>query len=82
MAACAYWILQQSIVAAQGEESRLKEALGSDWKGKLSPVAYIFAIGATFWIPWVAEAAYVAVALLWLVPDRRIESRLARAKEV
>jgi uncharacterized membrane protein len=77
MAAGAYWILQQAIVAAQGSESRLRNALGSDWKGKLSPVFYIVAIGSTFWVPWVAQIAYVAVALLWLIPDRRIERELA-----
>jgi len=77
MAACAYWILQQAIVAAQGPESKLKDALGSDWKGKLSPVFYIVAIGSTFWVPWVAQIAYVAVALAWLIPDRRIERELA-----
>ena len=77
MAAGAYWILEQSIVAAQGSESRLRNALGSDWKGKLSPVFYIVAIGSTFWVPWVAQIAYVAVALAWLIPDRRIERELA-----
>ncbi len=77
MAACAYWLLQQSIVAAQGPESNLKAALGSDWKGKLSPAFYIVAIGSTFVVPWVAQVAYVAVALLWLIPDRRIERKLA-----
>jgi uncharacterized membrane protein len=80
MAACAYWILQQTIVATQGADSRLKAALGSDWKGKLSPVCYTIAIGSTFWVPWVAQMAYVAVALLWLVPDRRIERKLTRTE--
>lgn len=80
MAACAYWILQQAIVAAQGPESRLKAALGNDWKGKLSPVFYLVAIGSTFWVAWVAQIAYVTVALLWLVPDRRIERKLAHTE--
>jgi len=78
MAACAYWLLQQAIIAAQGAQSGLKLALGNDWKGKLSPVFYIAGIASTFWQPWLAEVAYVAVALLWLVPDRRIERKLAR----
>jgi uncharacterized membrane protein len=78
MAACAYWILQQAIVAAQGPGSKLQAALGSDWKGKLSPLVYIVAIACSFWLPWLAQAAYVAVALLWLVPDRRIEHQLAQ----
>ena len=72
-AAVAYWILQQTIIAAHGRGSRLKAAIGSDWKGKLSPVLYAVGIGATFGRPWVAQALYVVVALLWLVPDRRIE---------
>lgn len=77
MAACAYRILQQTIVAVQGPRSQLKAALGSDWKGKLSPVFYLAGVASTFWAPWVALAFYVAVALLWLVPDRRIEEELA-----
>jgi uncharacterized membrane protein len=75
-AAFAYWILQQTIIAAQGPGSPLKAAIGADWKGKLSPVLYALAIVATFLWPWVAQALYVLVALLWLVPDRRIENSL------
>jgi uncharacterized membrane protein len=77
-AAIAYWILQQTIIAAQGVESPLKAAIGTDWKGKLSPVVYALAILSTFVWPWVAQALYVVVALLWLVPDRRIENALHR----
>jgi len=73
MAAIAYWVLQQVIIAGQGPGSLLKRAVGSDWKGKASPVLYIVAIGATAWSPWLSQAIYVGVALLWLVPDRRIE---------
>ncbi len=76
MAAAAYWVLQQAIIRADGAHSVLKSALGRDWKGRLSPVLYLSAILATFWAPWVAQAIYVAVALLWLVPDRRIEHAL------
>ena len=72
-AAIAYWILQQTIIAAEGAESPLKAAVGTDWKGKLSPLIYLVGIASTFWWPWVAQALYVAVAALWLVPDRRIE---------
>ena len=75
-AAIAYWILQQTIIAAQGSESPLKVAIGSDWKGKLSPVLYLLGIASTLHWPWVAQALYVAVALMWLVPDRRIERAL------
>ena len=76
MAAGAYWVLQHMIIAAEGENSVLKRAVGDDWKGKLSPVLYMIAIAVTFWSPWVAQAIYVSVALLWLVPDRRIEHAL------
>ena len=76
MAACAYWILQQVIIAAEGPRSVLKSAVGRDWKGRLSPLFYIAAIVSTLFVPWVAQALYAAVALLWLVPDRRIEHAL------
>src|SRR5262245_19029113 len=78
-AAIAYWVLQQAIIAAQGPQSPLKAAIGSDWKGKLSPVVYALGILSTLMWPWVAQAAYVAVALLWLVPDRRIERSVRRS---
>ncbi|HEX5043350.1 MAG TPA: TMEM175 family protein [Candidatus Polarisedimenticolaceae bacterium] len=78
MAAIAYWILQQAIIAGEGTNSVLKGAVGSDWKGKLSPLLYVLAIVSTFRAPWLAEAIYVAVALLWLIPDRRIERVLVR----
>jgi uncharacterized membrane protein len=73
MAAIAYWVLQQIIIASEGPASVLKTAVGRDWKGKLSPVLYVAAIAVTFWSQWMAQAIYVSVALLWLVPDRRIE---------
>ncbi len=73
MAAIAYWVLQQTIVAAQGPDSLLRKAIGPDWKGKLSPVLYALAIALAAWAHWVSIALYVLVALLWLVPDRRIE---------
>ena len=76
MAAIAYWLLQQRIVAANGAQSVLARAIGSDWKGKLSPLAYLAAIPLAFVNPWLSCALYVAVALIWLVPDRRIERRL------
>jgi uncharacterized membrane protein len=73
MAAIAYSILQQRIIAAQGPDSLLRRAVGSDWKGKLSPVLYLAAIPLAFWSQWTSQAIYVFTALLWLVPDRRIE---------
>jgi uncharacterized membrane protein len=78
MAAIAYWLLQQAIIAAEGESSVLKAAVGADWKGKVSPVLYLLAIVSTFWVAWLAQTVYVAVALMWLVPDRRIERVLVR----
>src|SRR6187431_3235439 len=72
-AAIAYWVLQQTIIASQGPESPLKGAIGSDWKGKLSPVLYLLGIGSTFMWTRAAQLLYVLVALMWLVPDRRIE---------
>jgi TMEM175 potassium channel family protein len=80
MAAIAYWILQQRIIASQGIDSLLKRAVGGDWKGKISPILYIFAIFMAFWSHWVSQGIYVLVALLWLIPDRRIE-RILSAKE-
>ncbi len=77
MAAVAYWILQQIIIASQGRESLLKKAVGSDWKGKMSPVIYVIAIPTAFWSHWISQGLYVLVALVWLVPDRRIENALA-----
>jgi len=73
MAAIAYWILQQRIIASQGETSALKRAVGNDWKGKLSPLLYVVAIVLAFLSPWISMAIYVFVALMWVVPDRRIE---------
>ena len=78
LAAISYYLLQQSIIHAQGPDSLLKKAIGRDWKGKLSPVLYILAIiAAVLHFSWVAQAVYVIAALIWLIPDRRIEKRLA-----
>jgi uncharacterized membrane protein len=77
MAAVAYWILQQTIIASQGPESLLKSAVGGDWKGKASPIAYVIAIPIAFWSEWISLGLYVLVAFIWLVPDRRIERVLA-----
>lgn len=77
LAALAYYILQQCIIASQGEGSILKQAVGRDWKGKLSPILYIAAILSTTFTAWIALAIYALVAVIWLVPDRRIERALA-----
>jgi uncharacterized membrane protein len=76
MAAIAYWILQQIIIISQGADSILKRAIGSDWKGKLSPVLYAVAIPLAFSWRWGALGLYAFVALIWLIPDRRIEKVL------
>ena len=80
MAAIAYYVLQQTIIRAQGRDSILKAAIGRDWKGKLSPVLYIAAIAVTWYSSWIAGAILVAAALIWLIPDRRIENVLSSSK--
>ena len=79
MAAIAYWILQRTLIAADGAGSVLRQAIGSDWKGKLSPVLYVTGIALAFWRPWAAQLLYALTALLWLIPDRRIEGAIHRA---
>lgn len=76
MAAIAYLILQQVIIASQGSGSLLRKAVGGDLKGKLSLVLYLLAIMLSFQFQWVSQGIYIWVALLWLVPDRRIENAL------
>src|SRR3954452_13579835 len=78
MAAIAYYMLQQAIIRAQGADSILKKAIGRDWKGKISFLLYLAAIALSFVAPWAAQAIYVGVALMWLVPDRRIERVVGR----
>ncbi len=76
MAAIAYWILQQRIIAVQGPASLLRQAVRRDWKGRCSPLMYALAIGLAVRSPAVSLAIYALVALVWLVPDRRIERML------
>jgi uncharacterized membrane protein len=76
LAAIAYTILVMALLAEQGPNSRLARALGRDVKGKMSIAIYAAAIGLAFVNQWIADGLYVFVALMWLVPDRRIESRL------
>jgi uncharacterized membrane protein len=77
MPGVAYYTLQQVIIRAQGPNSALARALGRDFKGKSSPLLYVVAIGLAFVHPWIACAIYVFVALMWLVPDPRIERGLS-----
>jgi len=78
MAAIAYTILARALVAHEGEKSALAVALGEDRKGKVSLLLYLVAIPSSFVRPWIAIAIYVFVALMWFVPDRRIEKALAK----
>jgi uncharacterized membrane protein len=73
MAAVAYFILQNRILSVQGKDSLLAKALGKDLKGKASPIIYIIAIIVSFYSTWIAGALYILVALMWLIPDKRIE---------
>ncbi|TFH00882.1 MAG: DUF1211 domain-containing protein [Calditrichales bacterium] len=76
MAAIAFWILQQFILASEGTDSLLKRALGTDWKGKISPILYAIGIGMVFFSQWISIGIYVLVALIWVIPDRRFERAL------
>jgi uncharacterized membrane protein len=77
-AAVAYYLLQLLIFAAEGPDSRLHAAVGSDWKGKLSPVLYVLGIALAFVHPALAMIPFVVVALIWFVPDKRVERVIAR----
>jgi uncharacterized membrane protein len=76
-AAIAYYVLQQTIIRVEGDRSRLKRAVGSDWKGHVSPVIYLVGIVATLVTPWLGVALYAVVAAIWLVPDKRVEGFVA-----
>jgi uncharacterized membrane protein len=78
MAALAYYILQNRIIAQEGRDSHLAKAVGVDWKGKLSPVFYLLAIPLAFVNPLISSGLYIVVALIWLVPDPRIERELVK----
>jgi uncharacterized membrane protein len=73
LAAIAYKILQHLIVARSGVDARVAASLSGDWKGRLSPLLYACGTGVSFWRPWLGGCVYVLVALMWLIPDRRIE---------
>jgi len=79
LAAIAYTILERAIIARQGPHSKLRAAVGDDRKGKASLALYAAAVVLSFVHPWIADALYVFVALIWLVPDRRIESLVQSA---
>jgi len=79
MASVAYFVLQYAIIAAEGPGSVLKQALGRDWKGKASIALYSLAIGTALWASWLSQAIYVLIALMWLVPDSRIERTITKS---
>lgn len=79
LAGCAYFILARVLITLHGADSSLATALGSDRKGKISVVLYAVAIPLSFLVPSLACAVYVLVAVIWLIPDRRIERALAAA---
>jgi uncharacterized membrane protein len=76
MAGAAYYVLKTTLIAAQGPDSTLQAALGSDFKGKISVLLYLLAIPAAFVRPPLSAALYVGVALMWLIPDRRLEKHM------
>jgi TMEM175 potassium channel family protein len=77
LAAIAYWILLRTLLRTHGPHSLLATAVGRDLKGNLSPLLYLIAIPLAFVREWIAGALYVTVALIWLIPDRRIERRVS-----
>jgi uncharacterized membrane protein len=79
-AAIAYAVLQRLIVTRGGVDARVIASLARDWKGKLSPVFYACGVAASFFLPWLGGCVYLVVALMWLIPDRRIE-RVVSATE-
>ncbi|MEZ5345177.1 MAG: TMEM175 family protein [Pyrinomonadaceae bacterium] len=80
MAAIAYWILQNLIVNIHGNDSILAKAVGNDLKGKISPLLYIAGISLAFVNQWIGCALYVVVAIMWLVPDRRVEKQFKESE--
>jgi uncharacterized membrane protein len=79
MAAIAYWFLERTIIAEQGRDSLLASAIGRDWKAKSSLILYAAAVALAFVNQWIADAIYVTVAVMWFIPDPRIERQLKRA---
>jgi uncharacterized membrane protein len=76
LASIAYFLLTRALIALHGKQSKLAAAVGRDFKGAISSILYLVAILIAFLLPWISVAIYVGVAILWLVPDRRIEKTL------
>ena len=81
-AAIAYFVLQNLIIKSHGDNSILKKALGKDLKGKISPVLYLVGILSSFFSVWISGALYIVVAIIWLIPDTRIEKALKNEKRI
>jgi uncharacterized membrane protein len=81
MASISYYILQCAIIRNEGRNAMLASAIGGDWKGKISPVVYFAAIPLAFVSPWISNVLFILVALIWLVPDRRIERVVEKHSE-
>ena len=81
MAAVGFYILQRAIIRQQGSDSLLARAVGCRWKENISPLCYLAAIPLAFVSVWIADALFVFVAILWLVPDRRIERALTESRK-
>jgi uncharacterized membrane protein len=81
MAAIAYYVLERTIIAKEGRDSLLAQAIGKDWKGKISALFYFLAIPLAFVSSWIAGGLYVLGALLWLIPDPRIERKLEKRED-
>ena len=79
-AACAYLLLQRSLIKAEGPDCLLAQAVGGDWKGNLSPLTYAAAIALAFVHPWISCALYIVAAAIWLLPDPRIERKIVPAE--
>lgn len=77
MAALSYWLLQKTLVASEGANSLMARAIGKDFKGTMSVVAYTMSVPLSFYNQWLAQAVFVMIALVWLVPDRRIEKEMS-----
>jgi uncharacterized membrane protein len=81
LSSIAYRFLQCAIISEHGSNSRIAEALGPDWKGRVSPWLYLTGIGLSFVREWSGDAVYVLVALMWFIPDRRLARVVERSKE-
>ena len=81
LAAVAYFILQNIIIADHGRDSKIAQAIGEDRKGKLSIVLYAAGVGVAFWHAWISPVIYTLVALMWLIPDKRLEPVIQERQE-